>query len=189
MNIANINTSLEIVEVSNEDIEENDEDIDINEDIEEGFEDDGENDNIIDNIIGKETFFEKVNVLKLKYIIDNIDIFDDIIKKQEKDYNVLMSLIKIYNSVKIPEELEGTEYGILEVRYKKGKTSNGKGRWYAYNSIGIQPLIACVRHTICNGLWVDIDQVNSHPTIFRYIVYMNNSDVGYPDGYDDWSSN
>jgi hypothetical protein len=66
--------------------------------------------------------------------------------------------------------LKGTEYGLIKVEYSKGRNSNGIGRWYCKNGVGIQPLCACVRHTICEGIWVDIDQVNSHPTIFKHLM-------------------
>jgi hypothetical protein len=127
--------------------------------------------------IGKSIFYEKINITKLNYIINNPDQYDSIIKEQEKDmrrtdknYNAYAVFRKIMNEVIIPEELRNTEYGIIPVQYKKGRNSNGIGRWYANNGIGIQPLCCCVRHTICDGIWVDIDQVNSHPTIFKHLM-------------------
>ena len=62
------------------------------------------------------------------------------------------------------------EYGYLKITYNKGRKSNGIGRWYCNKGIGIQPLCVSVRHTICDGLWTDIDQVNSHPTIFKTLM-------------------
>ena len=127
--------------------------------------------------IGETTFYEKINITKLKYIINNPDKYDSIIKEQEKDmrrtdknYNAYAVFHKMINKVIIPEELRNTEYGIIPVEYKKGRNSNGIGRWYAKNGTGIQPLCCSVRHTICEGIWVDIDQVNSHPTIFKHLM-------------------
>ena len=127
--------------------------------------------------IGETIFYEKINVAKLNYIINNPAKYEDIIKEQEKDmrrtdknYNAYAVFQKIRNAVIIPDELKNTEYGLIKVEYSKGRNSNGIGRWYAKNGVGIQPLCCCVRHTICDGIWVDIDQVNSHPTIFKHLM-------------------
>ena len=127
--------------------------------------------------IGETIFYEKINIAKLNYIINNPAKYEDIIKEQEKDmrrtdknYNAYAVFQKIRNSVIIPDELKGTEYGLIIVEYSKGRNSNGIGRWYAKNGVGIQPLCCCVRHTICDGIWIDIDQVNSHPTIFKHLM-------------------
>jgi len=124
--------------------------------------------------IGEATFYEKINIKKLNYIINNRSKYETIILEQEKDmrrldknYNAYVSFQKIANNCFIPTELEGTEYALIKVSYKKGEKSNGIGRWYCSKGIGLQPLCCSVRHTICEGIWVDIDQVNSHPTIFK----------------------
>ena len=126
---------------------------------------------------GETVFYEKINITKLNYIINNPAKYEDLIKEQEKDmrrtdknYNAYAVFQKIRNAVIIPDELKGTEYGLIKVEYSKGRNSNGIGRWYCKNGVGIQPLCACVRHTICEGIWVDIDQVNSHPTIFKHLI-------------------
>ena len=127
--------------------------------------------------IGETTFYEKINVKKLNYIINNPVKYEKIIKEQEKDmrrfdknYNAFAVFQKLRNKVIIPKELKGTEYGQIIVTYNKGRNSNSIGRWYAKDGLGIQPLCGCVRHTICDGIWVDIDQVNSHPTIFKQLM-------------------
>ena len=127
--------------------------------------------------IGETIFYEKINIAKLNYIINNPAKYEDIIKEQEKDmrrtdknYNAYAVFQKIRNAIIIPDELKNTEYGLIKVEYSKGRNSNGIGRWYAKNGVGIQPLCCCVRHTICDGIWVDIDQVNSHPTIFKHLM-------------------
>jgi P4 family phage/plasmid primase-like protien len=127
--------------------------------------------------IGETVFYEKINIAKLNYIINNPTKYEDLIKEQEKDmrradknYNAYAVFQKIRNAVTIPEELKGTEYGLIKIEYSKGRNSNGIGRWYCKNGVGIQPLCACVRHTICQDIWLDIDQVNSHPTIFKHLI-------------------
>jgi P4 family phage/plasmid primase-like protien len=131
-------------------------------------------------------FYEKINLTKLKHIVANPQKYKDIIDEQERDmrrhdkhYNAFATFQKIINNCIITKELEGTEYAFIKVSYKKGTTSNNIGRWYANKSIGLQSLVCCVRHTICDDIWVDIDQVNSHPTIFKTFMnkYGFNSDV------------
>ena len=125
--------------------------------------------------IGENTFYEKINVYKFDYIIKNYGIFKDIIDEQEKDmrrldknYNVLAVLMKIKKNIFIPNELRDTEFGYIKITYRKGKNSNGKGRWYADGGIGLQSLCVCIRHTICKNIWEDSDQVNCHPTICKW---------------------
>jgi hypothetical protein len=136
--------------------------------------------------IAETTFYEKINLTKLKHIVANPQKYKDIIEEQERDmrrhdkhYNAFATFQKIINNCYIPKELEGTEYALIKVSYKKGTNSNNIGRWYANKAIGLQSLVCCVRHTICEGIWVDIDQVNSHPTIFKTFMntYGFNSDL------------
>ena len=91
-------------------------------------------------------------------------------RRTDKNYNAYAVFQKIRNAVILPDELKGTEYGLIQVEHSKGRNSNGIRRWYCKNGVGIQPLCACVRYTIFVGIWVDIDQVNSHPTIFIHLM-------------------
>ena len=129
--------------------------------------------------IGETFFYEKINVKKLNYILNNQSKYETIIKEQEKDmrrsdkhYNAYAVFQKIKENVIVDDtnDIEGTEYGYLKITYNKGKNSNGIGRWYCNKGIGIQPLCISVRHAICDGLWVDIDQVNSHPSILKNFI-------------------
>jgi hypothetical protein len=123
--------------------------------------------------IGELTFIEKINLTKLQYIVNNPSKYEAIIEAQEKDmrrhdknYNAYAVFQKIINNSFKPAFLEGTEYAYLKVSYKKGSNCDNIGRWYCNKGIGLQPLCVSVRHTICDGIWVDVDQVNSHPNIF-----------------------
>lgn len=127
--------------------------------------------------IGENVFYEKINIKKLNYIINNRSKYEAIITEQEKEmrrsdknYNAYAVFQKIKENIIIPNELRDTDYGYLKITYKKGLKSNNIGRWYCNKGIGIQPLCVSVRHTICDGLWVDIDQVNSHPTILKNFI-------------------
>lgn len=125
--------------------------------------------------IGETIFYEIINIKKLNFILANQTKYEYIIKEQEKDmrrfdkhYNAYAVFQKIKENVIVDDN--NNEYGYLKITYKKGSKSNNIGRWYCNKGIGIQPLCVSVRHTICDGLWIDIDQVNSHPTIFKTLM-------------------
>lgn len=127
--------------------------------------------------IGELTFYEPINHAKLQYIMTNSADFQDRIKEDEKKmrryndkYNAFAVFQKIINNCYKPPQLEGTEKALIKVSYKKGKNSNDKGRWYCTNGIGLQPLCGCVRHTVCDGIWLDYDQANSHPNILHQMM-------------------
>ena len=132
--------------------------------------------------IGNTSFYEKINIVKLKYILNNKDKYKDIVEAEEKAmrrsnrsspdtkcnvWTIIKKVIK--NTTPIPN----SEYGYIKVNYKKGSKSNNIGRWYADGSIGLAPMCSCIRHTICDNIWVDIDQVNSHPTITKTFMNKN----------------
>lgn len=119
-------------------------------------------------------FYEKINFVKLNYILNNKDQYKDQIENQEKEMrrnkhnnstiSVWTQLKKIKkNCILVPY----TEYAYIPVLYNKGKNSNNTGRWYAIESIGIAPMCTSIRHTICDDIWIDIDQVNSHIKIMQ----------------------
>ena len=123
--------------------------------------------------IGEEVFYEKINLVKLKYIINNPDKYKQRIEserrhKDDEKQVPIWSLMKNISKKTIP--IPNSEYGFIPVTYKKGSNSNGLGRWYADKSIGLAPLCSLVRHTICDDLYYDIDQVNSHVNIMNHFI-------------------
>jgi len=119
------------------------------------------------------TFYEKINLVKLKYIIKNADKYREIIEserrhKDDEKQVPIWTLMKNISKKTIP--IPNSEYGYIPVTYKKGYNSNNIGRWYADKSIGLAPLCSLVRHTICEDLWYDIDQVNSHVNIMKHFM-------------------
>jgi hypothetical protein len=127
--------------------------------------------------IGESVFYEKINIKKLNYILSNRSKYEDIIitqqkemRKFDKNYNAFATPQKIKLNIIIPNKLKDTDFGYLKITYNKGKNSNNIGRWYSNKGLGIQPLCNSIRHTICDELWTDIDQVNSHPTILKKIM-------------------
>ena len=124
--------------------------------------------------INQTIFYEKINFVKLKYIIDHKSDFEVIIENDKTDNDVdnkkasIWAIMKkMYKQI---EQIPFSEFGYIKVKYQKGKTCNYIGRWYSENSIGLAPMKSCIRGTICDNQWVDIDQVNSHPTILKQIM-------------------
>ncbi len=79
--------------------------------------------------IAEATFYEKINISKLNYILNNPAKYEKQIKEQEKamrrlnkHYNALAALQKMRENVTIPQEFKGTEFGLLKITYKKAKT-------------------------------------------------------------------
>ena len=120
-------------------------------------------------------FYEKINFVKLKTIIDKRTEYENIIDKEkdadgcDKKASIWAIMKKMYKQV---EKIPFSQYGYIKVKYQKGKNCNDVGRWYAENGVGLAPIKACIRHTICDDVWVDVDQVNSHPTILKQIMDM-----------------
>ena len=123
--------------------------------------------------IGDTTFYEKINIVKLNYILKNRNKYERVIEcnKHENgnthEQSIWAIMKKMYKKViKIPY----SEFGYIPVNYVKGKSCNNIGRWYADGSIGLAPIKSCIRHTLCDNMWVDIDQVNSHPVLLKQIM-------------------
>jgi hypothetical protein len=126
----------------------------------------------MDNI-GDNTYYEKINHVKLIYILQNRKRYEAIIEKDKSENgnaneaSIWAIMKKMYkNVIQIPY----SEYGYIPVKYVKGKSCNNIGRWYAESSIGLAPIKSCIRHTLCDDMWVDIDQVNSHPVILNKLM-------------------
>ena len=119
-------------------------------------------------------FFETINSDKLKYIIDNFQSFRGQIRDscfEDSKYNPLTSIKNILNA---------TENGILHVEYHQ---KNGKGRMMADLSLSFQSMIREVRHTLAEGVYVDIDMKNAHPCILSYLARSNGFVCKYLDQY------
>ena len=136
--------------------------------------------------IGDTTFYEKINLVKLNHILRNREQYENIIEQDKEDNgddkkaSIWSIMKKIYKAcIPIPY----SEYGYIPVKYVKGKTCNDIGRWYAVNSIGLAPIKSCIRHTLCDDMWVDIDQVNSHPHLLKQIMHKYQFSSGLLDKY------
>ena len=72
--------------------------------------------------IAESVFYEKINVKKLNYIINNRAKYESSITEQEKEmrindknYNAYAVFQKIKENVFIPNELRDTNYGYLKI--------------------------------------------------------------------------
>ena len=136
--------------------------------------------------ISDTTFYEKINIVKLLYILQNRKAYEHLVEKCKDENGTdkkasIWSIMKNIYKTAIP--IPYSEYGYIPVQYVKGKSCNDIGRWYAINSIGLAPIKSCIRHTICDDMWVDIDQVNSHPHLLKQIMHKHQLSSGLLDKY------
>ena len=123
--------------------------------------------------IGNNTYYEKINHVKLNYILKNRKQYEEVIEGDKDDNGndnkaSIWAIMKNINKKVI--QIPYSEYGYIPVKYVKGTFCNKIGRWYADGSIGLAPIKSCIRHTLCDDMWVDIDQVNSHPVILNKLM-------------------
>mgnify|MGYP003647501039 FL=1 len=126
----------------------------------------------MDNI-GNNFYYEKINHVKLNYILKNRKKYEEVIEGDKENNGSdnkasIWAIMKNINKKVI--EVPYSEYGYIPVKYVKGTFCNKIGRWYAESSIGLAPIKSCIRHTLCDDMWVDIDQVNSHPVILNKLM-------------------
>lgn len=134
---------------------------------------------------GTSKLYEIINKSSLAYIINNWkQIEKDIISPDELkgNYRPKTLLTKYYNIYKKDD--------IIAVNYRKCDVYEIKiGRYFCNSSLGIQSLPRKIRHTLCKGLYIDLDFKNAHPTILKQLceyykiktpyldMYINNRDV------------
>jgi len=104
---------------------------------------------------------ERFNSNALKYIISN--------------YETLIKDVDDYKSSKthLQKYLDNSYNGKINVKYKQADYG---GRFNSIKSLSLQNLKRCIRHTISNDYYNDIDIVNAHPIILLYICKENGFD-------------
>lgn len=132
-------------------------------------------------IFGTDVFIEKFDRKKLKYILLNWDEYEskcieyDNVDDSDNNYNPKSILEKYLDKSK------GTD--LVEVKYKKSENSKKFGRWFAEGALSIQNMPRKVRHTICKGLWIDIDFKNCHPVLLEQLCIAYDIDCPYINKY------
>jgi hypothetical protein len=117
-------------------------------------------------IFGTEFLKEEHNRKALKYMLLHWDEYEGKCieydnGEDDSTYNPKQILEKYLDKAKCSN--------IVEVKYKKSSISKKYGRWFAEGSLSIQNMPRKVRHTICKGLWIDLDFKNCHPVILEQL--------------------
>lgn len=126
-------------------------------------------------IYGSNYLCEIANINALKNIVRNWTKYQSQIVKDDDDDDennydprkICQKYIKQYtNHIKISY-------------YKSSKYGCKAGRLFCKAGVGIQSLPRIIRHTICDGLYIDLDFKNCHPTILQQLCVKNNIPCPY----------
>jgi len=122
---------------------------------------------------------EVVNISVLKHVVKNWDKYESrIVKNNENDYD--------YNPKNICQKYLTQYNKTTTIQYSKSSKYPSKlGRWFCKKGIGIQSMPRIIRHTICDGYYIDIDFKNAHPTILQSLCLKNNINCDYLTKYID----
>ena len=117
---------------------------------------------------GLNELHEIVNLPALKYIVKKWDNFAPlIVKNNENDYD--------YNPKNICQKYLSIYDKVASIKYNKSSKYPSKiGRWFCKSGLGIQSMPRIIRHTICDGLYIDLDFKNMHPCILQQVCLKNN---------------
>jgi hypothetical protein len=113
-------------------------------------------DSLFKDTFGVDALKEPFNRKAALYLLENLgDFIEDPAKRADADDKIK----------KLLESSRGRDYN--KVCYSKGKEAldGNKGRWFAKTPGAMQYLSRPIRHTLCMGLWIDLDFVNCHPTL------------------------
>jgi hypothetical protein len=131
---------------------------------------------------GYPNLYEIADDKALLYILNNWKQMEKQIDKDwDVDYKPKTIMTKYLNAYK--------KDNIISIKYKKSDNYDNKiGRFFCNGGVGIQSLPRMIRHTICRGLYIDLDFKNCHPTILKTLceyygieckyldIYVNNRD-------------
>ncbi len=108
---------------------------------------------------------------RAKYMLDNYDNFKDHINLFKHDSND--SFIQLSNYIKRAE----TENGVIgKINVSYHQTNPNGGRYFADKAMSLQGITRAIRHTISEGIYVDIDMKNAHPVILQHLYKSANKD-------------
>jgi hypothetical protein len=126
---------------------------------------------------GRTELYEIINAPVLKYIIKNWDKFEGlIVKNNDNDYD--------YNPKNICQKYLSQYSKYISIKYNKSSKYPSKlGRWFCKNGVGIQSMPRIIRHTICDGLYIDLDFKNAHPKILETLCLKHNIKCDYLTNY------
>ena len=114
---------------------------------------------------------ERINIKKLRCIIKNMDELKDMIGNckdmktyKKTDYEGTKTILKSYLASK-------DKNGVSNITYDFSK-GNKDGRLFS-KTHSLQGLPRAIRHTISEGIMIDIDIKNCHPEIFKWYCRNN----------------
>ncbi len=123
-------------------------------------------------VFGIDSMVETFDRPAALYVLDHILPSEPESESRKKSQKMIKKLLK---------QSKGQSF--ITVHYEKGTNAHDKGRWYAKTPASMQHMPKRIRHTICQGLWVDLDFVNSHPTILLQLCQKLRMDCRYLEEY------
>ena len=116
---------------------------------------------------GTNELFEVINIKKLQKIVKHWKKYEAlIVKNNDNDYD--------YDPKKLCEKYIKNYKKFISISYSKSSKYPSKtGRWFCKNGIGIQSLPRIIRHTVCEGFYIDLDFKNAHPVILQQLCEKN----------------
>ena len=109
-------------------------------------------------------FVEKFSQHRLNYLLQNKEKFQ--CRIYEAGYNPFDTATKM---------LEKSTNGQIKVDYHQSGGRNF-GRFFAAGGVSLQYICREIRHTIASEYYVDLDMVNAHPVILRFICQQHDID-------------
>lgn len=120
---------------------------------------------------------EIAHISVAKYLLKNWDKYKHefpVNKENDFEYNpknILKKYIAGYNKT-------------ISIKYSKSSKYPSKmGRWFANSGVGIQSLPRKIRHSLCKGLYIDLDFKNAHPVILETLCKKHNIECPFLTNY------
>ena len=122
---------------------------------------------------GYNQLYEIHNDKAMTFIINNWKQLEKQIDKDwDIDYKPKTIMSKYLNAYK--------KHNINIIKYKKSDNYDNKiGRFFCNGGVGIQSLPRIIRHTICKGLYIDLDFKNCHPVILNHLCEFYKIECSY----------
>lgn len=118
-------------------------------------------------------YMESIDQHKLSFIVSNREIFEpQLNNKAEREWDEEFGDKQKYDPFLIcTKYLEKSRSGNVKVSYKQKREV---GRLCAVKSLSLQCIPRQIRHTIAYDQYNDVDMVNAHPCILKFICEQNN---------------
>jgi hypothetical protein len=107
---------------------------------------------------------ESIDCDKLAFIVNNKEIFEPLLRE---DRRFKEGALHYYDPFLMAKNyLNKARGNLVRVKYLQKKAV---GRAYAIKSLSLQNITRQIRQSICSSFYTDIDMVNAHPTILRFV--------------------